>query len=47
MKGAMNLFIVYQIRQTCLQQRSGDYIYIACEDKHNPLIHIGAANRAI
>ena len=30
-----------------LQQRSGDYIYIACDDKHNPLIQLGAADRAI
>ena len=29
-----------------LQQRSGDYIYIACDDKHNPLIQLGAAERA-
>jgi hypothetical protein len=42
----MNLFFVYQNTQACLQQGSGDYIYIACDDKHNPLIHIGAADRA-
>ena len=29
-----------------LQQRSGDYIYVACDDKYNPLIQLGAADRA-
>jgi hypothetical protein len=30
-----------------LQERSGDYIYIACDDNNNPLIQAGTADRAI